>query len=313
MKAWQFTEVDAPLTLTEVETPTPAPDEIVVHVRAAGLCHSDVGFIDGTLTPLLPFRPITLGHEIAGVVSAVGSNVRDFSVGQRVGIPATIQDGPGTEKNGGFAEEVAVLAKLVVPLPDHVPFDQAAAATDAGLTSYHAVRVQGQVKAGDKVGIIGLGGLGSLGAQTALALGATVFVAETNEKVHEYARSLGVTAVSTDIRDFADEQLDVIVDFAGFGTTTDGAIKTLRRGGRIVQVGLARATATLDLQTLTLNEIELVGSQAGTKQDLVEVLELVEAGKLTSRITEIAFDEIGEGIGRLERGEVIGRLVAVFG
>ncbi|AMM18911.1 alcohol dehydrogenase [Frondihabitans sp. PAMC 28766] len=313
MKAWQFTEVDAPLSLHEVEAPTPAADEIVVHVKAAGLCHSDVSFIDGTLTPLLPFRPITLGHEIAGVVSAVGADVTEFSVGQRVGIPATIEDGPGTEKNGGFADEVAVLAKLVVPLPEHVPFDQAAAATDAGLTSYHAVKVQGRVGQGTKVGIIGLGGLGSLGAQAALALGATLYVAEKNEKVHDYARSLGAKAVSTDIEDFTDEALDVIVDFAGFGTTTDGAIKTLRRGGRIVQVGLARARAELDLQTLTLNEIELVGSQAGTKQDLVEVLELIEQGKLTSRITEISFDEIGDGIGKLQRGEVIGRLVAVFG
>lgn len=313
MKAWQFTEVDVPLTLSEVDAPTPESDEIVVHVKAAGLCHSDVGFIDGTLTPLLPFRPITLGHEIAGVVSAVGAGVTEFTVGQRVGIPATIEDGPGTEKNGGFAEEVAVKAKLVVPLPDHVPFDQAAAATDAGLTSYHAVKVQGRVATGTKVGIIGLGGLGSLGAQAALALGAKLWVAEKNEKVHDYARSLGAEAVSTDIEDFKDVGLDVIVDFAGFGTTTDGAIKTLRRGGRIVQVGLAKATGTLDLQTLTLNEIELVGSQAGTKQDLVEVLQLIEEGKLSSRITEIPFDEIGDGIGKLERGEVIGRLVAVFG
>jgi propanol-preferring alcohol dehydrogenase len=313
MKAWQFTAVDAPLHLADVEAPSPADDEIVVHVRAAGLCHSDVSFLDGTLTPLLPFRPITLGHEIAGVVSAVGSGVSTFSIGQRVGIPATIEDGPGTEKNGGFAEEVAVRADLVVPLPDDVSFDQAAAATDAGMTSYHAVKVQGRVTAGMKVGIIGLGGLGSLGAQTALALGATVYVAEKNEKVHDYARSLGAEAVSTDIQDFADADLDVIVDFAGFGTTTDGGIKTLRRGGRIVQVGLAKATGTIDLQTLTLNEIELVGSQAGTAQDLVEVLDLVADGKLSSRITEIGFDDIGDGIGRLERGEVIGRLVAVFG
>lgn len=313
MKAWQFTHVDAPLVLNDVDTPTPAPDEIVVHVRAAGLCHSDVGFIDGTLTPLLPFRPITLGHEIAGVVSAVGTKVAEFTVGQRVGVPATIEDGPGTEKDGGFAEEVAVLAKLVVPLPEHVPFDQAAAAADAGLTSYHAVHVQGRVTAGMKVGIIGLGGLGSLGAQAALAAGATVYVAEKNERVHDYARELGVEAVSTDIEDFTEAQLDVIIDFAGFGTTTNGAIKTLRRGGRIVQVGLARATGELNLQTLTLNEIELVGSQAGTKQDLIEVLNLIDAKKLQSRITEISFNEIGDGIGKLERGEVIGRLVAVFG
>lgn len=309
MKAWQFTEVDVPLTLNDVEVAVPAPDEIVVDVKAAGLCHSDVGFIDGTLTGLLPFRPITLGHEIAGVVAAIGSDVTEFAVGQKVVIPAAIE-GPGTSKNGGFAEQVVVLERLVVALPDGVPFDQAAAATDAGLTSYHAVVIQGGVTEGTKVGIIGLGGLGSLGAQTALAVGAEVYVAEKNEQVHDFARSLGVADVASDITEFAGLGLDVVVDFAGFGTTTDGAIHAVRRGGRVVQVGLGRARGDLDLQTLTLNEVELVGSQAGTKEDCAAVLELIAAGRIESRITRIPFEEIGDGIGRLERGEVIGRLVA---
>ncbi|MFJ8794101.1 zinc-binding dehydrogenase [Streptomyces sp. NPDC102462] len=312
MRAWQFTEVGKPLTMSEVPAPAPAADELVVHVRAAGLCHSDVGFLDGTLTPLLPFRPITLGHEIAGIVSAVGPDVTEFSVGQKVVIPAAIE-GPGTSLNGGFADEVVVPERLVVALPDGVPFDQAAAATDAGLTSYHAVSVQGRVSPGARVGIIGLGGLGSLGAQTALALGARLFVAEKNERVHDFARSLGAESVVSDITDLAGEGLDVVIDFAGFGTTTDGAIHSVRRGGRIVQVGLGRARGEIDLQALTLNEVELVGSQAGTKEDCVAVLDLVAEGRLSSRITEIGFEEIADGIGRLERGEVIGRLVAVFG
>lgn len=312
MKAWQFIEVGAALTLNEVDAPTPAADEVVVDVKAAGLCHSDVGFLDGTLTPLLPFRPITLGHEISGIVSAIGANVTEFSVGDKVAIPAAIE-GPGTSKNGGFAEQVVVLERLVVPVPDSVPFDQAAAATDAGMTSYHAVMVQGRVTSGSKVGIIGLGGLGMMGAQAALAVGAEVYVAEINTEVHPLARDLGVAGVATNIKDFADQGLDVIIDFAGFGTTTDGAIESVRRGGRVVQVGLGVARGEINLQQLTLNEVELVGSQAGTKEDCIAVLDLVASGKLSSRITEITFDEIGEGIGKLERGEVIGRLVAVIG
>lgn len=312
MHAWQFTDVGAPLALHEVSTPEPEADEIRIHVRAAGLCHSDVGFLDGTLTPLLPFRPITLGHEIAGVVSAVGSQVTQFAVGQKVVVPASIE-GPGTSKNGGFADEVVVLERLVVPLPDGVAFDQAAAATDAGLTSYHAVSVQGHVSQGTRVGIIGLGGLGSLGAQTALALGASVVVAERNEKVHDFARSLGAERVVTDIDDLAGSDLDVVLDFAGYGPTANGGIHALHRGGRLVLVGLGQARAEIDLQAITLNEIEVVGSQAGTKKDCEAVLELIKDGKLASRITEIGFDEIGDGIGRVERGEVIGRLVATFG
>lgn len=312
MRAWQFTEVGEPLSLREVPAPTPAAGEIVVQVRAAGLCHSDIGFLDGTLTPLLPFRPITLGHEIAGIVATVGANVEEFEVGQQVVIPAAIE-GPGTSMDGGFADFVAVPARLVVPMPDGVAFDQAAAATDAGLTSYHAVAIQGQVGAGTRVAVVGLGGLGSVGAQIALALGATVHVAEKNERVHDFARSLGVDAVVSDINDFRDLEFDVVVDFAGFGTTTDGAIHAVRRGGRVILVGLGLARAEIDLQALTLNEVELIGSQAGTREDCAAVLELVAARRIASRITTIGFEDIGDGIGKLERGEVVGRLVATFG
>jgi propanol-preferring alcohol dehydrogenase len=311
MKAWQFIEVGEPLTLNEVADPQPEADEIVIDMRAAGLCHSDVGFLDGTLTPLLPFAPITLGHEIAGTVSAVGGDVTAFKIGDKVGVPCSIE-GPGTSKNGGFATKVAVREALVVSVPDEVPFDQAAAATDAGITSYHAVIVRGQVAAGMKVGILGLGGLGSLGAQTVAAHGAQFFVAEINEKVHDYARELGAAAVATDIAAFKDEGLDVIIDFAGSGTTTAAALETVKDRGRVVRVGLASETGNINLNQLTLRSLELVGSQAGTKEDAKEVLGLIAAGKLTSRITTIGFDEIGEGILKLERGEVVGRLVAMF-
>jgi propanol-preferring alcohol dehydrogenase len=311
MRAWQFMEVGKPLTLNEVPDPEPEGDELVIDMRAAGLCHSDVGFLDGTLTPLLPFAPITLGHEIAGTVSAVGADVTAFKVGDKVGVPCSIE-GPGTSKNGGFATKVAVMEHLVVRVPDEVPFDQAAAATDAGITSYHAVMVRGLVTAGMKVGILGLGGLGSLGAQTVIANGAQFFVAEINEKVHDYARELGATAVATDITAFKDEKLDVIIDFAGSGTTTEAALETVRDRGRVVRVGLASETGTINLNALTLRSLELVGSQAGTKEDATKVLDLIAAGKLTSRITTIGFDKIGEGIEKLERGDVVGRLVALF-
>lgn len=144
MEAWQFAEVGKPLSRNEVAEPTARSGEIVIAVKAAGLCHSDVGFLDGTLTPLLPYRPITLGHEIAGVVADVGAGVTRFAVGDRVAVPAAIE-GPGTSSDGGFQPKVAVREDLVIALPDTIAWDQAAAATDAGLTSYHAVVVQGQV------------------------------------------------------------------------------------------------------------------------------------------------------------------------
>jgi D-arabinose 1-dehydrogenase-like Zn-dependent alcohol dehydrogenase len=323
MKAWRFTEVGVPLSLDEVPDPDPGADEIVIDVKVSGLCHSDVGFLDGSLTYLLPFRPFTLGHEIAGVVGAVGSAVKDFALGDKVVVPAAME-GPGCSLNGGFADKVVVPARLVIPMPSGVPWEQAATATDAGLTSYHAMFVRGGVKAGYKVGVIGFGGLGSLGAQAALAVGAEVYVAEINEKVHDYARELGVTGISTTITDFADKDLDVIVDYAGFGTTTAEAIDTVRPGigrraesterpgGRVVLVGLPVQMGTIDLHTLILNEVELHGSQSGTLEDCEAILRLMAEGTVSSRVTQIGFNEISDGIGMLERGEVIGRLVAVL-
>lgn len=311
MKAWQFVDNDQPLTLNDVSEPTPGPDDVIIDVKAAGLCHSDVGYLDGTLSPILAFRPITLGHEIAGIISAVGENVDSFAVGDRVVVPAKVE-GAGTTLDGGFADKVASPAAFVVALPDGVEWDQAAAATDAGMTSYHAVVTRGGVTAGMKVGVIGFGGLGSLGAQAALAVGAEVYAAEKNEAVHDFARSLGVAGVSTDIADFADHGLDVIIDYAGFGTTTAGAILAVKPGGRVVQVGLGVAEGTIPLLQLVLKGVDLVGSVAGTNEDCAAVLDLIAEGKLSSRVTHITFDEIADGLGRLERGEVVGRLVAML-
>lgn len=299
------------MALNDVPDPLLEPDGVIVDVKAAGLCHSDVGYLDGTLTYALAFRPITLGHEIAGVVSAIGSQVSQFRVGDRVVIPAKVE-GPGTSLNGGFAPRVAAPAAFVVPLPDGVEWDQAAAATDAGLTSYHAVIGQGGVSAGSKVGIIGFGGLGSVGAQIALAVGATVVVAEKSERAQVFARSLGITEIGVDIAEFADRDLDVIIDFAGFGTTTAGAIEAIRPGGKVVQVGMGVRDGVIPLVLLAVKQVELIGSLAGSNSDCAEVLELVRAGTVTSRLTHVRFDEIGDGIARLEHGEVTGRLVALF-
>lgn len=311
MQAWQLIEAGAPSTLSEVPEPVLEPDGVIVEVKAAGLCHSDVGYLDGTLTYALAFTPIALGHEIAGVVSAVGGEVSRFRVGDRVVIPAKVE-GPGTSLNGGFAPRVAAPAEFVVPLPDGVAWDQAAAATDAGLTSYHAAIGQGGVRAGTKVGIIGFGGLGSVGAQIAMAVGAHVVVAEKSDKARELARSLGVTEIGTDIAQFADRELDVIIDYAGFGTTTAGAIEAVRPGGKVVQVGMGVTEGVIPLVLLAVKQVELVGSLAGSNQDCADVLALIEAGTVASRLTHLRFDEIGDGIGRLERGEVTGRLVALF-
>lgn len=312
MLAWQFLGAGQPLKRVDLPNPTPKEGEVVLDIKASGLCHSDVGFMDGTITSLLGHLPIVLGHEIAGVVAQVGAGVRDLAVGDRVGIPAIVQS-PGTARDGGFAEKVAVAADQCVVLPDAVPYEEAAPAMDAARTAYRAVVSKGHLKAGMKVGIIGFGGLGAYAVQIAKALDATVYVAEINQDAWPTALELGATDVADDIRAFAQHELDVIVDFAGFGTTTASAIEAVRHGGRVVQVGLGKEMATISCQQVTMKEVTLVGSSNGEKEEAVAVLVMMADRKIKSNILPITFDQIPESLAKLEHGGVRGRFVALFG
>ena len=314
MKAWQFTNTHEPLVLNEVPDPVAGEGEVVLEMKAAGLCHSDVGLLEdeGWLS-MLAKRPITIGHENAGVVAEVGPGVTGFQVGDRVGVcPTTAAGAPGYSFDGGFAPKMLVPAEALVPLPDNVDFLNGAAATDAGMTSHAAVITQGGVKAGDTVGIIGLGGLGQIGAKVAVLAGADVYVAEVNEKVWPLAEEIGAKGVKKSIAEFEDVTFDVIVDFAGFDTTTAQAVDIIRRDGTVVVVGMGRLESTISTKSLILNQARLVGSNGGTKEDVAGVYEYMATGKLNPTITRISFDEIPEGIEKLRKGEVVGRLVATF-
>lgn len=311
MKAWQFTGINQPLALVELPDPAPGPGELVINVKATGLCHSDVSFIDGAITALLAEIPIVLGHEIAGVVTAVGEGVTKFRIGQRIGIPATVQS-PGTGCNGGFAEKVKVRADQCVAIPDSVPDEQATPAMCAGKTAYQAVVSIGEVGEGMKVGVIGFGGVGSLGAQIAKALGASVYVADISDAALAAAEALGVAGLADDIRAFTSDELDVIIDFAGYGTTTSGAIEAVRPGGRVVQVGLATDLATISTQAITMKGVTYVGaSNAGTREGH-EILELMATGAIHSEVIPISFDQIPESLEALAKGSIQGRIVAFF-
>jgi len=281
---------------------------------AAGLCHTDVSFMDGTLQGVLGFTPIILGHEAAGVVTAIGDAVDNVSVGDRVAISA-MGDGKsgvvgqkniGVGRHGGYAQKTLSPASELLPIGD-VPFGQAAAATDAGMTCYHAVFVRGGLRPGMRVGIIGLGGLGMTAARLAVLGGAEVYAAEINDKVHAAGLERGVKQVVSGVTDLAAFELEMIADFAGFGTTTSGAIEVIRDGGRVVQVGLGRPESTISTHLLTLKQLELVGSLGGTPEDTAEVLKFIASGDLTIATQPIAFHDIPAGLEALGRGEGAGR------
>lgn len=314
MKSWQFTTTGEPLALADVPEPSPGPGEVVIQVRAAGLCHTDVGVLtDPGWMSTLVRTPITPGHEVAGTVLALGEGVTGWSIGDRVGLcPTTPAGAPGFSTDGGFGEQIVIDAQALVAIPDNVSFALGAAGTDAGMTSYHAVITNGQVHAGSKVGIIGAGGLGEIGIRAAVLAGATVYVADISAAARERATHQGATAVGESIREFGDVGLDVVVDFAGFGTTTAEAIETVGLGGRVVQVGMGKLEATISTKALILSQVTLIGSNGGTKEDVAGVYEYFATGQLEPSITEISFEEIPAGLQRLHDGQVDGRLVAVY-
>ena len=217
MKGWQFTNTNEPLVLGEVAEPSPGPGEVVLEIKAAGLCHSDVGAMtDPSWLSVIPVRPIVIGHEVAGVVCALGEGVTNVHIGERYGVwPMGAAGAPGYARDGGFTYLHRVAVADLVAVPEGLSFELAAMGTDAGMTSYHAVMTQGAVSSGDKVGIIGLGGLGQIGARVAVVCGAEVHVAEVNKAAWPLADNIGVTSVVADVAEWAGHDFDVIVDFAG--------------------------------------------------------------------------------------------------
>jgi propanol-preferring alcohol dehydrogenase len=312
MRAWVMTAPNEPLRQLEIPDPLPGEAEVLIRVRAAGLCHSDIGFLDGTLQVARSCLPLVLGHEIAGDVIAAGTGVSDSILGTRVVVQPGMR-GPGTGRDGGFAPYVAVPVESLAPIPDGLDYPAAAVATDAGATSYRAVVRTGAVTATSKVGIIGAGGLGNLGIQHALAVGAHVHVADIDTAALALADQLPVTATAPSLGDFGNEHFDVIIDFAGVASTTNEAVQAIRPGGTVVVVGLGATIASISTWSLVTKFVTLRGSLGGDADDLAAVLALMADGRVIAATENIGFNDLGDGIERLRRHDLHGsRLVAVF-
>lgn len=314
MRGWEFTRTHVPLKLIEKPDPAVTPGNVLLDIKATGLCHSDVGALeDEGWMEIITKRPVIMGHEFAGVIAKVGEGVTGYKVGDRVGVCPVGKDGtsPGYSRDGGYANRAVVPAGDLVPVPAKVSFAQAAAGTDAGMTSYHAMFVTGGARKGMKVGVIGVGGLGQIAARAAVVAGIDVYAVDLSPAARDLARELGCKGVFDKVSDLAKIAPELIVDYAGFGTTTAQAIEAVGLQGRVVQVGMGKLEATINTRLLILKQVTLVGSMGGNVDDIAAVYKLFESGDLKPLITEIGFNDIGDGIGKLARGEVKGRLVAL--
>lgn len=319
MKAYQFTNISKGLEYVDIPVPVPKSNQVLVKIKATGLCHTDCNIISGKDDTFFWKRPMTLGHEIAGEIVAIGSDVTKFKVGDRVVSalgpkhPITFEDvitSAGLGYDGGYAEYVSLYEFKTVRIPEGVTFAQAAVTTDAVATAYHAVVVDGEISASSKVAIIGLGGLGLSAAQIASRYGAKVYGIELDTRKYAQAAQAGVYACAKSFRGFPGIHFDLVVDFAGAGVTTAEAAKAVKPGGRVVLVGLSQKTATLDTYEFIVLNVTLKGATGSTLEEVQKCLQMVADKEIDPLLEEIPFDQIREGLARLDRGDVVGRLYA---
>lgn len=258
----------------EVPVPEPGDDEVRIAVGAAGVCLSDVHLIDGTLRLSGDdLKTVTLGHEVAGTVEAAGSLVpQSVAVGQRVLLQAGQSCGScpdcvrrrrpcprgrtrGVNYDGGWAEYAVARFDTVVPIPDDLPFDQAAIIPDAVSTPYAAITSTAGVRPAQSAGVWGVGGLGAHGVQVLRMIGAAPVIAvDPLPAPRERALGFGAdVALDPGSPDFEDDVLDATTglgldfafDFAGAVAVREQAAEVLSPGGALVLVGLDPAPITL--------------------------------------------------------------------
>jgi len=315
MRGWEFSGTNIPLKIVEKPIPKAKPGYVVLKTLAGGLCHSDVSALEHE-SWMPNFKvPVIMGHEICGRIVEIGEGVEGYAIGDVVSVcPLYAKDGtvPGYTRDGGYGTMTTAPVEQLVKVPEGLAYSKAAAATDAGATSYRAVCTVGGIKPGMRVGIIGVGGLGQFAVRIAVVKGCEVYVATRKKEAQELSLSLGAKEAKASITEFADKKLNVIVDFAGGGQTTTDAINTVAQYGKVVMVGMAKDTAEISTMAMIMKELKFEGSQGSTTADLKDCLDLLASGELDPVINTCKFEEIGEGIERLRRGEIKGRLVCVY-
>lgn len=345
MRAMQIVEFAKPLKLNNYTTPAPKGSEVLIKILSAGVCHSDLhlweGFFDLGMGQRLDVStrgmklPFTLGHEIAGEVAAIGPEVNDVRVGQRFvvfpwigcGTCAFCNDGEellcptprtlGTRRDGGYADHVIVPHPRYLVDHGNTPIDLACTYACSGLTAYSAIRRTQKIKNMRKLLIIGAGGVGLAGLEVARAIhDGEIWVADIDEAKLAIAREHGADRTfnpkDPEIagKIAADGGADAAIDFVGAPASYKFAFQTVRRGGKVVMVGLFGGDSPLSLASMPMRMLTIEGSYVGNLEELHELMALVRNGKIqpmpySTRPLEAANDVLEE----LKAGKIVGRVV----
>ena len=330
MKSIRMIEAGKPLELQEIPVPNIGEKDILVRVLAAGICHSDAHYRAGRSA--MGMLPITLGHEVAGVVERVGIHVKNVKIGKRVCLHYNITCGDcyycstgneqfcntvkmlGHHVDGGYAEYIAVPARNAIPLPDEIPFEAGATLMCASATALHALR-KGRVKAGETVAVFGVGGLGLSAIQLAKASGAVeVFAVDIKQDKLELASEYHAIPIDASRVDAVDEirkltqgkGVDVALEMIGMRKTMEQAIDSVGNLGRAVMVGLNQQPIQINTYMQVLGkEAEIIGSNDHLLQELPLLVDLarrkiLDTSHVVSQVIPLNADKINQRLDDLE-------------
>lgn len=338
MRAALLTGYDRTLELVDLPDPVPGPGDVVVDIRACGVCGSDLFLQKGGFGSVIPIVP---GHEAAGTVSAVGDDVCSVEVGQPVALYYIDHCGAcrlcrngrvnmclglrrmGVEFDGAFAERAVLPAECVVPVqPDDDPA-AVAVLTDAVATPYHALVRIARARAGETVVVFGIGGLGSNAVQVASHLGCRVIAVSRSDANLELATRMGADsvvrggtgAVEGVAKVSGPGGPDVIIQTVGSATVYRQAVASAGIGCRVVAIGSTLEPFPVNAMDLVWREAAVAGSRGYTPQDIRDVVELHRQGVLTTdHLVQHprSLDEVNEALDDLRHGNVL-RSVITFG
>jgi threonine dehydrogenase-like Zn-dependent dehydrogenase len=306
----------------EVPRPVPGPGQVLVEVRAAGICLSDVHLIDGSLNPLfLQGDEVTLGHEVAGVVAELGGDVTGCAEGDRVTLQAGEEvDGwihtRGVDYDGGWAQYALATVPTLVPIPDDLPFEQACIIPDAVSTPWASIVRTAGVRAGEPVGVWGIGGLGAHAVQLLRLAGAAPIVAvDPVESARRRALDLGADLALDPSEDVAARVRELTggaglahaFDFAGVPPVREQAVRCLERDGGLVLVGLTDQPLTIRNGTqFSYFGQRLLGHYGSEPEHVQQLVGLIRHGRLDlsrSISGTLPLTEAARGVEMLERKE----------
>jgi propanol-preferring alcohol dehydrogenase len=320
---WSVDEND-PLVVSELPEPEPGPGQILLAVRACGVCHTDLHTVEGELA--LPHLPLTPGHQVVGEVKALGKGVTRFQVGDRVGVAwvhttcgvcrfcrcgqenlCEQAQFTGLHAPGGYAGAMLAAADFAFALPAGFADEQAAPLLCAGVIGYRALRLS-QVQPGQRLGLFGFGASAHLAIQVARHRGCEVFVFTRSAAHQEHAAALGAlwTGAPQEAPPF---KLDAAINFTPSGAVTLDALRVLERGGTVAMAGIHSSPIPEFDYHLLYGERQLRSVTNATRQDAEELLALAAEIPLHTDVEVFTLLEANQVLRRLKRSQITGAAV----